>query len=424
MLYEFKGHRPEVDASTFVHPQAAVTGNVRIGKNVYIGPGAAIRGDWGRILIEDGCNVQENCTIHMFPGVTVWLKEGAHIGHGAIIHGAVVGRNCLIGMNSVIMDNVEIGDESIVGALSFIKAGEKIPPRSMVVGNPSKIIKTVSDEMIQWKTEGTALYQALPAEMQQHWRICEPGRPAEPAERDVDPGTGQEDSSRQIPAPGMPSVEAYKPWKDAAIPESVVAIREDMMEKPVVTHGRREFTIEEYLQMEETSPEKHEYYRGEIFLMSGARVAHTMIAVNITSILHRKLRRKPCKPFNSDLRVHVEKNTLFTYPDVSIVCGKLITLNDDNFNMLNPSVIVEVLSPSTRKYDRGEKFKLYQDIPTLKEYILVDSQAMSIEIFRKNDKGSWIPQQYDKPGDKLSIETVGLSLSLREIYEGTDLPGL
>src|SRR3954452_15464985 len=131
MIYEFKGYKPVVDPSAFVHPQAAVTGNVFIGKNVYVGPGAAIRGDWGGIVIEDGCNVQENCTIHMFPGVTVLLKEGAHIGHGAIIHGAMIGKNVLVGMNAVIMDEVEIGDESIIGALSFINANTKIPPRSL-----------------------------------------------------------------------------------------------------------------------------------------------------------------------------------------------------------------------------------------------------------------------------------------------------
>src|SRR5580692_10580265 len=122
MLYEFKGHRPVVDASSFVHPQAAVTGNVIIGKQVYIGPGAAIRGDWGEIIIEDGCNVQENCTIHMFPGTRVLLKEAAHIGHGAIIHGGIIGRNCLIGMNAVIMDHVEMGDECIIGVLSYVSA--------------------------------------------------------------------------------------------------------------------------------------------------------------------------------------------------------------------------------------------------------------------------------------------------------------
>src|ERR1044072_3868851 len=165
MIYSFKGFIPVVHSSSFIHPQAAVTGNVIIGKNVYVGPGAALRGDWGGIIIEDGCNMQENCIIHMFPGVTVLLKESAHIGHGAIIHGAVIGKNCLVGMNSVIMDNVVLGDECIVGALSFVKADEKIPSRSLVAGNPAKIIKEVSDEMIKWKTEGTRLYQALPAEM-------------------------------------------------------------------------------------------------------------------------------------------------------------------------------------------------------------------------------------------------------------------
>jgi len=185
MIYAFKGFIPVVDVSSFVHPQAAVTGNVIIGRDVYIGPGAAVRGDWGQIIIEDGCNVQENCTIHMFPGVTVLLKAGAHIGHGAVIHGATIGRNCLVGMNSVVMDEVELGDECIVGALSFIKAGEKFGVRSLIVGNPAKKIKEVSDEMMAWKTKGTALYQALPREMADSWAPCEPlpeieaGRPSQ-----------------------------------------------------------------------------------------------------------------------------------------------------------------------------------------------------------------------------------------------------
>ena len=174
MFYEFKGFKPVVHESSFVHPMAVVTGNVIIGKNCYIGPGAALRGDWGGIIIEDGCNVQENCIIHMFPGITVLLKEAAHIGHGAIIHGAVIGKNSLVGMNSVIMDNVDLGDECIVGALSFIKEGDKFPSRSLVVGNPAKIIKQVSDEMIAWKTKGTELYQQLPKEMFESFKACEP----------------------------------------------------------------------------------------------------------------------------------------------------------------------------------------------------------------------------------------------------------
>lgn len=175
-IFEFNGYKPVIHKSAFIHPNATVTGNVIIGKDVYIGPGAAIRGDWGQIIIEDGCNVQENCTIHMFPGTTVLLKQGAHVGHGAVIHGATLGKNCLIGMNSVIMDDVEIGDECIVGALCFVPAEMKIENRKLVVGNPAKIVKEVSDEMITWKTKGTALYQKLPSECHATLKPCEPLR--------------------------------------------------------------------------------------------------------------------------------------------------------------------------------------------------------------------------------------------------------
>jgi len=178
-FYEFNGIKPVVHPSSFVHPQAAVTGSVIIGTDVYIGPGCALRGDWGSIVIEDGCNVQENCTVHMFPGVTVLLKGAAHIGHGAIIHGATIGKNCLVGMNAVIMDNVELGDECIVGALAFIKQGERFPARSLIVGNPAKVLKEVNDEMMAWKTEGTKLYQQLPKQCFDTLKPCEPLREAQ-----------------------------------------------------------------------------------------------------------------------------------------------------------------------------------------------------------------------------------------------------
>lgn len=174
MIYSFKGFIPVVHPSSFVHPLATVTGNVVIGRDVYIGPGCALRGDWGGIEIADGCNVQENCTIHMFPGVTVRLEEAAHIGHGAIIHGAHIGRNVMVGMNAVVMDEVEVGDESVIGAMTFVPANTIIPARSLVVGNPGKVIKQVTDEMIAWKTKGTRLYQSLPKDMQEHWAPCEP----------------------------------------------------------------------------------------------------------------------------------------------------------------------------------------------------------------------------------------------------------
>jgi phenylacetic acid degradation protein len=176
MIYEFNGYKPVIDESAYIHPLAAVTGNVIIGKDVYIGPGAAIRGDWGKIVIEGGCNVQENCTIHMFPGVTVTLKRSAHIGHGAIIHGATIGENSLVGMNAVVMDNVIVGKECIVGALAFIKEGMEIPDRKVVVGNPAKIVKDVTDEMAKWKTEGTAWYQRLPKQLYDTLSECEPLR--------------------------------------------------------------------------------------------------------------------------------------------------------------------------------------------------------------------------------------------------------
>lgn len=175
-IYEFNNYKPVVHETAFVHPQAAVTGNVIIGRDVYIGPGAAIRGDWGKIVIKDGCNVQENCTIHMFPGVTVVLEESAHVGHGAIIHGAHLGKNCLIGMNAVVMDNVKVGAGSIIGALAFVPEGTDIPERKLAVGNPCKVIKEVSDEMLAWKTKGTGLYQQLPGELHDTLKECKPLR--------------------------------------------------------------------------------------------------------------------------------------------------------------------------------------------------------------------------------------------------------
>lgn len=179
MIYEFNGFKPVIHESAFIHKTASVIGNAHIGKNVYVGPGAAIRGDWGEIIIEDGCNVQENCVIHMFPGVSIRLEEAAHIGHGAIVHGADIGRNCLVGMNAVIMDRSKLGAESIVGALAFIKADTTIPERSLVVGNPARVIKQVTDEMISWKTKGTELYQMLPSQCYDSLKECEPLRKKE-----------------------------------------------------------------------------------------------------------------------------------------------------------------------------------------------------------------------------------------------------
>lgn len=193
MFYSFNGFQPVVHPSSFVHSSAVVIGNVIIGKDVYVGPGAVIRGDWGGIVVEDGCNVQENCVIHMFPGITVYLRESAHIGHGAIIHGSSIGKNSLVGMNAVVMDKVQVGEGCIIGALSFVPEGMEIPDRKIVVGNPAKIIKDVSDEMLAWKTEGTKLYQQLPAELYATLLECEP--------------------LREIPANRPEQMKSYLNWK-------------------------------------------------------------------------------------------------------------------------------------------------------------------------------------------------------------------
>ncbi|HEY5393312.1 MAG TPA: Uma2 family endonuclease [Hanamia sp.] len=188
--------------------------------------------------------------------------------------------------------------------------------------------------------------------------------------------------------------------------------------EPAVAYGKEKMSIEEYLEMENAADEKSEYYKGEIFAMSGAKVPHNIIAGNLFIGLGIKLKGKKCKPFNSDQRIHIPSNTLFTYPDISIICGEIITLNNDDYNVLNPTVIIEVLSRSTKNYDRGEKFKLYRDIHTLKEYILVDSQSIHIEIFRLNENGHWELQEYNLLSDVIIIKAIDETVSLSEIYDG------
>ncbi len=161
-IYSFEGHTPRIDPSAFIHPLAVVIGNVTIGKKVYVGPGAVIRGDWGEIMIGNGCNVQENCVIHSFPGATTTLEDNAHIGHGAVLHGPHIGRNVLVGMNAVVMDNAEVGENTIVGALTFIPSEAKVPGGKVVAGNPYAILRDASAQQIAWKTKGTELYQTLP----------------------------------------------------------------------------------------------------------------------------------------------------------------------------------------------------------------------------------------------------------------------
>jgi len=170
----FKGMIPVIHPSSYIHPTAVILGHVTIGKDCYIGPGAVLRGDWGKVIVGDGCNVQENCTLHMFPGKSVVLKDGAHVGHGAVIHGAELGVQVLVGMNSVVMDDVVLGDGSFVGALSMVPANKVFEPRSLIVGNPARRIKEVSDEMYNHKVEGTELYRKLPSEMNEISKQVEP----------------------------------------------------------------------------------------------------------------------------------------------------------------------------------------------------------------------------------------------------------
>jgi Uma2 family endonuclease len=190
------------------------------------------------------------------------------------------------------------------------------------------------------------------------------------------------------------------------------------VKEPAIAYNQQKISIETYLEMENASVEKHEYYQGEVFAMSGAKLPHNTIAGNLFVALANRSKGKNCKPYNSDQRIHIESNTLFTYPDISIVCGEVLTLNNDEYNVLNPAVIVEVLSRSTKNYDRGEKFKLYRDITTLKEYIVIDSENIHIEVFRLNENNHWELEEYNDMKEYLQIKAINENIPVLEIYEG------
>ena len=193
------------------------------------------------------------------------------------------------------------------------------------------------------------------------------------------------------------------------------------VKEPAVAYGKQKVSIEEYLEMEQSSIEKHEYYKGEIFAMSGAKMPHNSISKNLLGTLFTKLKGKKCQPYGSDVRIHIESNTLFAYPDISIICDEVITRNNDDFNVLNPVVIIEILSQSTKNYDRGEKFKLYRDIMTLKEYILVDSESVHIEAFRLNEHNHWELEEYNAITENLQIKSINENILLSEIYGGVKM---
>jgi len=193
------------------------------------------------------------------------------------------------------------------------------------------------------------------------------------------------------------------------------------LHEPPIAYSKQKMSIEEYLAFENAADEKHEYYQGEVFAMSGAKVTHNRIVVKTLAAISHFLTGKNCTPFNSDQRVYIEKNTLFTYPDISIFCNEIITRNNDEVNTMNPSVIIEVLSPGTRSYDRGMKFKLYRDIDSLKEYILIDSETVNVEVFSINQNGLWELREYKNMHETLLIQTIQMEIPVRSLYEGTKL---
>jgi Uma2 family endonuclease len=188
--------------------------------------------------------------------------------------------------------------------------------------------------------------------------------------------------------------------------------------EPALSWHKRKYSIEEYLELENASTGKHEYYAGEVFAMSGSKMPHNNVCGNLYFHLRQKLSGKPCKPHNSDIRIHIEKNSLFTYPDISVICGEPLSINNDGMNFLNPSVIFEVLSPSTSKYDRGPKFKLYQDIPTLRSYILVEPESIKVEAYHLNNEGVWTLEEFNLLDEVLFIPVLQVTLELKDIYEG------
>lgn len=191
--------------------------------------------------------------------------------------------------------------------------------------------------------------------------------------------------------------------------------------EPISAYGKKKFSVQEYLELENAATEKHEFFQGEIFAMSGATLVHNTIAVNVLTLLKKQLSGKPCQPFGSDQRIHIEKNSLITYPDVSVICGTIRTWNNDQFNVLNPTVILEILSPSTRNYDRGEKFKLYRELSTLREYVLIDSESIHVEAFFLNPSGNWELREVNYPEEKIRLDSIQVVLELRELYEDTGL---
>ncbi len=177
--YSFESLIPVVDSTAFVHPTAVLIGDVHVGPGCYVGANAVLRGDFGRLVLMQGANLQDTCVMHSFPACDTVVEPDGHVGHGAILHGCHIGRNVLVGMNAVVMDNARVGENSIVAALALVPANMQIPPRSMVVGLPGRIVREVTQGELEWKTRGTEVYQQLAQRSLQGLRLTEPLRSAE-----------------------------------------------------------------------------------------------------------------------------------------------------------------------------------------------------------------------------------------------------
>jgi Uma2 family endonuclease len=189
------------------------------------------------------------------------------------------------------------------------------------------------------------------------------------------------------------------------------------VKEPGHAYNKKLYSTQEYLQIENEAVEKHEYYKGEIFAMAGASSRHNIISINIIGSLYNSLKGKSCQPFGSDTRVHIPQNTLFTYPDISVICGDIINPGIDENSATNPKVIFEILSPSTSSYDRGVKFMLYRAIPTLKEYVLIDAESIHVEQFAINRDGLWELKEFSGKEDELTLESLPVNLLLKDIYD-------
>lgn len=184
-VYSYDGVVPAIDPQAFVHPAAVVIGDVIVGPGCYVGPGAVLRGDFGRIVMERGANLQETCVVHSFPNLEVVIEEDGHVGHGAVLHGCRIGRNAMVGMNAVVMDEAVIGENTIIAALAFVKAGADIPANSLAVGSPARVVRELSQDEIEWKRQGTGVYQRLAAEARDKLRPAEPLSAPEPDRRRI-----------------------------------------------------------------------------------------------------------------------------------------------------------------------------------------------------------------------------------------------